>query len=314
MRHVGIAATLVLAAVAALAQTPQVQQQLPLMVGTLLVVDDLDKTEEFYHHLLGLEGRDGDPRARLGWYPVNPFLTDMYGVEGNSRNFFLRIPGSDLILEPEQFNRAGGKALNPRLQDPGAAYLMLTANNINVLVDRLEKGGAKVVDRTPGAAWIQDFNGFYVKLTQRDAQIQPGAAPPPTYITGVEIGVSVGDLAKTSAFYRDVLGLETSATTKATLKGMPYQEAVVVMPDKTPQIRLLEFNVSDRKPIHPKVADPNSILLRMNVRNMDSIIPRVQPAGGRIMNLSGRPFVNGRNRWLIVSDPNDIHLQLVERN
>src|SRR5262249_14795302 len=110
MRKLAGSIALALTAAGAIAQTPQ---QLPGMVGPLLVVDNLDKTEEFYHHLLGLEGRDGDPRARLAWYPVNPFLTDMYGVEGNSRNFFLRIPGSELILEPEQFDLATGKAMHP---------------------------------------------------------------------------------------------------------------------------------------------------------------------------------------------------------
>ncbi len=293
---------------------PQTPQQLPVMVGTLLVVDNLDKTEEFYHHLLGLEGRDGDPRARLAWYPVNPFLTDMYGVQGNSRNFFLRIPGSELILEPEQFNLATGKALHPRLQDPGAAFLILTTNNINVLVDRLAKGGARIVDRSPREAWIQDFNGFYVKLVQRDVQTQPGAAPPTTYLTGIDVGYSVVDLAKTTAFYREMLGLQASAPASGKLKEMPYAESVVAMPEKTPQIDLIEFKVADRKPIHPKVADPNSILLRLNVARLDSMIPKIAPLGGKIMNLGGGPFVNGRNRWLIVADPNDIHLQLVERN
>jgi catechol 2,3-dioxygenase-like lactoylglutathione lyase family enzyme len=302
---------LVLTATVVFGQTPQ---QLPVMVGTLLVVDNLDKTEEFYHHLLGLEGRDGDPRARLTWYPVNPFLTDMYGVQGNSRNFFLRIPGSELILEPEQFNLATGKALHPRLQDPGSAFLILTANNINVLLDRLAKGVAKIVDRGPREAWIQDFNGFYVKLIQRDVQTQPGAAPPTTYVTGIDVGYSVADLAKTTAFYREMLGLQASAPVSGDLKGMVYNESVVAMPEKTPQIHLIEFKVADRKPIHPKVADPNSILLRLNVSRLDPMIPKIAPLGGKIMNLAGVPFVNGRNRWLIVADPNDIHLQLVERN
>ena len=108
MRYIAGAVVLALAAAIVFGQAPQ---QLPVMVGTLLVTDNLDKNEEFYHELLGLQSRDGDPRARLEWYPVSPFLTDMYGVPGNSRNYFLRIPGSELVLEPEQFNLAAGKAL-----------------------------------------------------------------------------------------------------------------------------------------------------------------------------------------------------------
>src|SRR5439155_17699430 len=149
---------------------------------------------------------------------------------------------------------------------------------------------------------------------QRDVQTQPGAAPPTTYITGIDVGYSVADMAKTTVFYRDMLGLQVSTPTAGNLKGMAYSESVVAMPDKTPQIHLVEFKAADRKPIHPKVADPNSILLRLNVGRLDPMIPKIAPLGARIMNLGGVPFVNGRNRWLIVADPNDIHLQLVERN
>ena len=41
----------------------------------------------------------GDPRMRLGWYGVVPFLTEMYQVNGNARNFTLRIPGTDMGVE-----------------------------------------------------------------------------------------------------------------------------------------------------------------------------------------------------------------------
>src|SRR3954469_19267287 len=110
MRRIAGMAAAVFSTAMVVAQAPPPPLTVPVMVGTLLVTDNLDKTERFYHELLGLQSRDGDPRARLEWYPVSPFLTDMYGVPGNSRNFFLRIPGSDLVLEPEQFNLATGKA------------------------------------------------------------------------------------------------------------------------------------------------------------------------------------------------------------
>src|SRR5262249_19734394 len=149
---------------------------------------------------------------------------------------------------------------------------------------RLAKGGAKIVDRGPRGAWIQDFNGFYVKLIQKDVQTQPGAAPPTTYITGIDVGYSVADMGKTSGFYRDMLGLQASAPVSGNLKEMTYSESVVAMPEKSPQIHLFEFKIADRKPIHPKVADPNSMLLRLNVSRLDPMIPKIAPLGGKIMN------------------------------
>jgi hypothetical protein len=114
MKHI-LAAMALIAALTSLmfAQAPQVAAPTgPVILNLLPVMDDLDKAEVFYHRLLGLESNIGDPRARLAWYPQAPFLDDMYGVKGNTRNFFLRVPNSDLTLEMEQFSGATGKRLN----------------------------------------------------------------------------------------------------------------------------------------------------------------------------------------------------------
>src|SRR5262245_30742238 len=110
MPHIG-SAILALAMILA-----QAQPQPPAMPVAFLIVDNLEKAELFYHQLLGLEGRQGDPRARFAWFPMNAFLTDLYGVQGMSRTFFLRVPDSDLVIEPQQYSATTGKAVHPRLQ------------------------------------------------------------------------------------------------------------------------------------------------------------------------------------------------------
>jgi hypothetical protein len=165
------------------AQAPQQAprgDQGPVILNLLSVIDNLDKAEEFYHRLLGLESNVGDPRARLEWYPESPFLDDIYRTRGNSRNFVLRVPGSDLGLEIEHFSGAKGKRLNTHLQDPGAQQLIFTvnnftANNIDVLTGWLTKGGAKVLTAggkpvsvkygagTARAILFEDFNGMFVQ-------------------------------------------------------------------------------------------------------------------------------------------------------
>ena len=54
------------------------------LVGYMIVPDALEKSVEFYHHLLGLQLPNGDPRIKLHWYDTVPFLTEMYGVQGKS--------------------------------------------------------------------------------------------------------------------------------------------------------------------------------------------------------------------------------------
>jgi predicted enzyme related to lactoylglutathione lyase len=310
--------------------------QLPMILNVLPVMGNLDRTEEFYHHLLGLESTIGDPRARLAWYPEAPFLEDMYAVKGNTRNFFLRAPGSELTFELESFDGAKGKRLDTHIQDPGAMQFIFGTRDINQLTAWLTKGGAKVhsvggkpvefTDDMGAARAIEfdDFNGFFVRLVQRDVPGKTeGAGAPTAYINGVTLGATIDDTEKTAKFYHDVLGVDVKMGALVSdakvlesygLKGAQVRESAVVFPNsKTPPLHFFEFKGVDRRPLHPSTADPNSVLIRIAVHDLEGILSRVKAAGGQIMNASGGITVNGRAHWLVVKDPNGIHLQLLER-
>ena len=212
MKCIAAATALIVAgSVSMFAQAPQqarVEQKGPVIINILSVIDDLDKAEAFYHRLLGLEANAGDVRARLEWYPESPFLDDIYRTKGNSRNFVLRVPGSDLGVEIEQFSGAKGKRLNTHLQDPGALQLIFTVNNIDNVANYLAKGGAKILTAggkpvsvkygagTARAILFEDFNGWFVQLVQPDIPPAPrgiNGAGPNSYITGVTIAITVED-------------------------------------------------------------------------------------------------------------------------
>ncbi len=312
---------------------PPADVKLPMILNVLPVMGNLDRAEEFYHHLLGLESAIGDPRARLAWYPEAPFLEDMYAVKGNTRNFFLRAPGSELTFEIESFDGAKGKRLDTHIQDPGAVQFIFNTRDIDQLSAWLTKGGAKVhtiggkpeayMDESGGARAIEfdDFNGFFVRLVQRDGLTKPEGAPTP-FINGVTIGTTIEDTDKTARFYQDILGVDVkkgsfSSDAKLAesfgLKGAEVRESAVVFPDKTPPLHFFEFKGVDRKPLRPATADPNSVLLRIAVHDLEGILAKVKANGAQIMNASGGITVNGRAHWLVVKDPNGIHLQLLER-
>jgi catechol 2,3-dioxygenase-like lactoylglutathione lyase family enzyme len=318
---------------------PRTDQAGPVILNLLSVTDNLDKAEEFYHRLLGLESNQGDPRARLVWYKESPFLDDIYRTKGNSRNFVLRVPGSDLGLEIEQFSGAKGKRLNTRVQDPGAQQLIFTTYNIDILAGWLTKGGAKVLTAggkpvsvkygagTARAILFQDFNGFFVKLVQPDGPPPaPGVngAPPASYINGVTIGITVDDTEKTARYYREVLGVDvkTDAPFMADadqmaalgLKGAQCRESVVALPEKSPPLHFFEFKGVDRKQLNPEVADPNSVLVRFDIHDIGKFAARVKAAGGEIVNNSGGPSVNGKTLVLVARDPNGVYSQFFERN
>jgi catechol 2,3-dioxygenase-like lactoylglutathione lyase family enzyme len=348
MKCVATAAALMLAgAYSMFAQSPQQAprgDQGPVILNLLSVIDNLDKAEEFYHRLLGLESNVGDPRARLEWYPESPFLDDIYRTKGNSRNFVLRVPGSELGLEIEQFSGTKGKRLNTHLQDPGAQQLIFTlnnfaANNIDVLTGWLTKGGAKVLTAggkpvsvkygagTARAILFEDFNGLFVQLVQPDVPPPPrgiNGAGPNSYITGATIAITVDDTEKTARYYREVLGVDVKTDSPFVadakqmdvfgLKGAQYRESVVALPEKSPQLHFLEFKGVDRKALRPEVADPNAVLVRFDIHDIAKFVTRVKAAGGEITNTSGAPSVNGKTLVLVAKDPNGVYSQFFERN
>ncbi len=336
MKRIAAVAAVILAAAAwvfAQRGTPPVEPTLPMIQNVLPLMADLDKAEEFYHRLLGIESTQGDPRARLAWYPEAPFLEDMYAVKGNTRNFFLRAPNSELTFELESFSGAQGKRLDTHIQDPGAVEFIFGTRDIDQLTTWVTKGGAKVLSsggqpvsvNAEGAPTRQimfdDFNGFFVRLIQPDPAPKPTGAPT-AFLNGATIGVTVEDTDKTARFYHDILGVDVKVGSFVSdakqleafgLKNAQVRESAVMFPDKTPPLHFFEFKGVERKGLHPLTPDPNSVLIRIAVHDLDGIQTRVKAAGGQIMNASGGITVNGRTHWLVVTDPNGIHLQLMER-
>jgi catechol 2,3-dioxygenase-like lactoylglutathione lyase family enzyme len=308
------------------------------LIGYMIVPDQLEKSVEFYHHLLGLQLPNGDPRIRLHWYDTVPFLTEMYGVKERARNMTLRIPGADIGVEPMQWSASKGKLLQPRLQDPGAAQLVLSVRDLDEFLMYLTKGGVKVV--TPGgkpvafnnsdgkgrAVIVQDFHGYYVRLVEPDplppAQGANGAGAG-AYIMGANVAVSVDDTEKAARFYKDALGVNVqlgdgfqSDPNELAILGMKgnvqYRHSVVMFPAKN-QLHLIEFKGIDRKPIHPGIVDPDAVVLRVSVRGMDALYSKVKTANAQIVSVSGAPYLNGRTRWLMLRDPDGIYVQPVEQ-
>ncbi|MEQ1887124.1 MAG: VOC family protein [Bryobacteraceae bacterium] len=304
----------------------------PMIGATIPVVDDLAKSIHFYHDLLGLQGRDGDPRVNLGWYPTVPVIDDMYGgVGGQLRNVALLVPGSELRVEADEWQNAKGKALHPRLQDSGASRLVLRVRNLDQLTGYLKQGGAKVVT-TGGepvtitdasgasrAIVFDDGTGFFVELVEPATPPAPGRGNPRQFITGGDVTVTVADLDRSAQFLHDVFGLTVKLDAAAhadanrlrlfgmqsvETQGAKYREADVIWPDKTPQLRLIQFSGIEQKTLTPLAADPNANLIRLFVKDMDSTLEKVKAfPDAKIMNVSGGPIKLGNVPFLVVRLP-----------
>jgi catechol 2,3-dioxygenase-like lactoylglutathione lyase family enzyme len=306
------------------------------VIQWLTVVADLPKAEQFYHDTMGLESVGGDPRMRLEFYATVPFLMEMYNNKSDLRNFTLRIPGSDMGVEPAQWRDVTGKLLPSRIQDPGAGYLILKTWNINGFMSRIAKGAAQVL--TLGGhpvtvaglggmnqvLWMREPNGFFVALEQPvPPPPAPGAngAPSPSYYTGADAGFAVEDLDKTVHFYQDLLGFKADTSDWVAgrdqlnaygIRSGQYRTSTLHLPDANVAIRLIEFKGVERKPLQKKITDPNSLVLRMRVQGIDSLAAKLKAAGTRIVSESGEPYTNGRTRWFMVEGPDNVFVQLTE--
>ncbi len=304
------------------------------LVGETMPVGDLAKTIHFYHDLLGLESRSGDPRVRLSWYDTRPFLEDMYGaVGGPLRNITFLTPGSpflvagqEMAIEAIDWKNAKGKPLNPKPQDPGATTMIFHVTDIDKLTGYLKQGGAKVI--TAGGAPVEvassaggsagmsrsivfdDGNGFFVELVQPEKLpeqlVAPAANAPRAFVYGLDTTVTVADIDKSAQFFRDAMGLNVTVDPSfhadpkrlqlSGTKGAQYREATVAWPDRTPQLNLIQFKGIEQKTLMPLVADPNSTIMRIFVSDMAPVLAKVKAnPDAKIMNASGAPVTgNGR--------------------
>ena len=323
----------------------------PLVGETMPVGGDMAKTIHFYHDLLGLECRSGDPRVRIAWYDTRPFLEDMYGaVGGPLRNITVLTPGSpflvagqEMAIEPIEWKNAKGKPLNPKPQDPGATRMIFHVTDIDKLTAFLKQGGAKAV--TAGGAPVKvagpagmsrsvvfdDGNGFFVELVQPDKLPEqlggPASNAPRAFVYGLDTTVTVADLDKSAQFFREVLGLNVNADPSfhadpkrlqaLGMKGAQYREATVAWPDRTPQLNLVQFKGIEQKTLTPLVAEPNATIMRIFVTDMAPVLAKVKAnQEAKIMNVSGAPVTgNGRPespQWLMVRLPGgSTYLQII---
>jgi catechol 2,3-dioxygenase-like lactoylglutathione lyase family enzyme len=169
-----------------------------------------------------------------------------------------------------EFTGIERKPVQPRLQDPGATFLSLDVRNLDALLAKakiegatvVSEGGTRVLDDGSRAILLRDPDGFYLLLRQ-PRRVYAVAAK--GQITGASVGMTVADLTKATAFYREMLGLvpgrsETGANLNR-LSGVPEAQVAigrVKIAGSAFELQLWEFRGVDHQPIHPRMQDPGA--------------------------------------------------------
>lgn len=137
-----------------------------------VTVSDMDASLRFYRDGLGLElisdGKTGGESARRIWN-MDP---------GRVRVVFLRVPGSDAVVELFEFPDVERHSASARPCDYGAGHFCLYVDDAEGMYERLEAEGfgsrsGEVVTINEGrfagakAIYLLDPDGYHVELFQK---------------------------------------------------------------------------------------------------------------------------------------------------
>ena len=294
------------------------------------IVRSLDRFLEFYRDVLGLE-LTAPPRA----FDNNPAILNLANAPGAQYRFVaLKIPGSALGVEAVEYKDIDRKPVAPRLQDPGAANLLLQVRDIDALMVRLNKAGTRIISAGGKPAtmerngtknrvvFAQDPDGFFVELSQREP-VPATNAPAASNVIGGSFVIVVNDTERSMRFYRDGLGFQpqvgkTFDGTKLLMEtagtpGAKFRRSASEIPGTSVQMAFLEFKDIDRKPLRTRFRDPGTAVLQLRVRDADGVMKALKAAGGEVVSADGQAVNLGTAmRLALVRDPNNLFLELIQ--
>ncbi len=302
---------MILCSTAALAAEPDAQVTGVNHFGH--IVGNLDKSFAFYKDLLQLDV-DTAPRA----FDRNPAIMKMGNTLGaQSRIGVLKVPGAGFGLELIEYKDINRRPAMLRNQDPGTGNLILMVRDIDATLVRLKKGGAKIV--TPGGtaldignktrgAFAQDPDGFFVALVQRDP-LPKSTAPETSNVMGGLIALTAGDADQTVRLYREVLGFKQ--LTQFPYMGDANRMAIGNTPGAQYRSTVLQILGTQVSVEFPQFKE-------LEVRDVDDTLKRLKAACATVVTVGGEPVdvkisTGAILRNVIVRDPNNLYLELIQR-
>jgi catechol 2,3-dioxygenase-like lactoylglutathione lyase family enzyme len=290
------------------------------------IVASLDKSLEFYRDVLGLE-----PAAPPRPFDGNPAIMNLGDTPGAQSRFVqLRVPGSAIGVEIIEYKDIDRKPAHPRFQDPGAANLSLRVRDLDAVMARLKKSDARILTAAGGpvlnrgshVVFVQDADGFIVELNQPDP-LPATTAPASSNVIGGGFEVTVENVEQTAPFYR-LLGFQPTApaafngdklmTDTAGTPGAQFRQSRSQIPGTAASMTFIEFKDIDRKPLRTRVQDPGTAILQLTVRDLDSLLPKLKAGGFTVVSAHGQPVdIGGNARIVLVRDPNNLFLELIQR-
>jgi catechol 2,3-dioxygenase-like lactoylglutathione lyase family enzyme len=305
------------------------------VVGTgvfTVFVENMDRSLAFYHDVFGMEV---PPLPASGGRPYNnpnPRLFVFFDIPGaKERHQSARVPGTRTAVEVMEIQNVDRKTVPLRIQDPGAATLVLGVRDIDGMLVRLKEHNVSIA--TPGgkavtfpdgsrAILIRDVDSRLIELIQ-PASPPPAGAAGDSPIVDMRLLIAVNDMDRTLRVYRDVLGFKVDGETgftadKATaaLTGLSTAEvrrSRVQAPGSTLWIQFVEFKGIDRTPLRMRIQDRGAARLQLRTQNIDSLVDAVKSSGLTVVSQGGMAVpIPPDFRGALVADPNNFFVTLFE--
>ena len=286
--------------------------------------NNVETTLAFYREVFGLDAKV-TPFAN----PGVPLLTNSPGV--SLRVAMLRVPGQGFNFELTEFTNTERRGARPRLTDPGAPHIKFLVRDIDIVVAAAKKRGAEIITRSgapvsflDGAVrriFMRDPDGYIVEAIRYPPPLDAVAGP---NILGSVMGLTLGDVNASMAFWRDLLGWEFSPEADwskdpliVDLMGLPEGVEArpfrAVVPGSTARIEMIEFRgVKNATPFDLRVPDPGASGMAIRVAGIQELLPKMTAAGVRVISKDGALVEwDAKTRNVFVKDPNGLLIELV---
>jgi len=305
------------------AATPASSKGAVIGTGTFTgFVENMDRSLAFYHDAFGMEVPAVPASGARPYNPPNPQLFKWFDIAGaRERHQSARVPGTRVTVELMEIQDVDHKTIPLRVQDPGAATPVFMVRDVDAALARAAQAGAAVITAggTPvtlagggRAILIRDIDGRFIELRQLASA---GGASAAGDISDMRLSIAVNDMARTTRFYRDVLGFAVEGETGFTadqptrvLTGLAKAEvrrSRVQAPGSMLWIELVEFKGVDRTPLRMRIQDRGAARLQVRAQNIDALVASIRNSGGRVGDVVPVP---PNLKGAVVADPNNFFL------
>ncbi len=286
-------------------------------------VEDMDRSLAFYRDAFGMEVPALPETGARPYNRANPQLFAMFDIVGSrERHQSARVPGTRISVEMMEIQDIVHSTIPLRVQDPGAATLVLVVRDIDAALARATQAKAAIV--TPGgkpvafpdgtrAVLVRDLDNRFVELRQ------PASIPAAGDIVDMRLSIAVNDLAQTTRVYRDVLGFsvegESAFTKDAAMQKLTgladaqVRRSRVQAPGSMLWIEFVEFTDVPRTPLRMRIQDRGAARLQLRAQNVDALVVDMKKAGLTIVSEGGVAVPIPPNlKGALVADPNNFFL------